>query len=558
MTDLNQPAGGRSAADTVRGASRHAPLSDHLLAIIQAQTEIAQAVREPLELMNLVVRHACALLHADGAAVGEVEGDHLKFIATSGRTVPLGIQVPIHSSISGECLRTRKVLVSNDTETDPRVDRASARAVNARSMAVAPLIDVQGALGVLNVTSRRTDAFGERETQTLQLISGLLGAALGNAHAFAEKTRAEAEARELAERLSAVLSAATANAIIGVDVDLKVRFFSVGAERMLGYHADEMIGRRPVMLHDPDELRRAVEEAGGSLSCAFLGNVQRGEAYTRDWTYIRKDGSRLSVTLTLTPMHNASGELTGYIGVATDITARKAVDRMKDEFISIVSHELRTPLTGIRASLGLLSSGLLGEVSARGQRMLEVAVANTDRLIRLVGDMLDLERMQSGEAAVHVRACDPDEVIRVAIDAMKPEADRAGIGLTLASGSSATVRADPDRLAQVLTNLLSNAIKFSDPGTSACIETRLVDDHRLQIGVRDQGRGIPSDQLERVFERFRQVDASDSREKGGTGLGLAICRMIVEQHGGHIWAERSVPTGTVVWFELPVVSQSPA
>jgi PAS domain S-box-containing protein len=534
----------------LHGASQEAALSDHLLAIIQAQTDIARASQDPLTLMTLVVDHARSLTGAEGAAVGVVDGDYLKFRATSGRSVALDVEVPIEGSLSGQCLRSGELLISDDVELDPRVDKTSARVVGARSMAVAPLFDGARPVGVLNITHPSPRAFGARAVQTLQLISGLLGAALGHAEAFANRTKVEMESRALADQLTAVLSAATEFAIIGVDLEGGITFFSLGAQRMLGYRPEEVIGQRPTMFHDPAEVRLAVELAGGSMPEAFIGRALHGEAYTRDWTYIRKDGSRLTVQLTLTPMSTTDGALLGFIGVASDITTRKAVERMKDEFISVVSHELRTPLTGIRASLGLLAGGVLGDVSAQAQRMLDLAVSNTDRLIRLVSDMLDIERMQSGEATLLIVECDLDDVVHDAVEQIKPVADRARIRIDAAGTPGITLRADRDRLVQVLTNLLSNAVKFSASGTTITLSTAIEHD-RIRIDVRDQGRGIPSDQLEGIFERFRQVDASDSRLKGGTGLGLAICRMIVEQHGGRIWAESTPAHGTTVSVELP-------
>jgi two-component system NtrC family sensor kinase len=162
-------------------ASQTEAFSDHLLAIIKAQTEIARAARDPLTLMNLVVQHARSLTGADGAAVGVVDGDHLKFNATSGLQVPHGIEVPIAGSLSGECLRSGRLLISDDTQLDARVDRNSTRVTNARSAAVAPLFDGDLPVGVLSVTSQRPRAFSGRAAQTLQLMSGLLGAALGHA-----------------------------------------------------------------------------------------------------------------------------------------------------------------------------------------------------------------------------------------------------------------------------------------------------------------------------------------------------------------------------------------
>jgi signal transduction histidine kinase len=182
--------------------------------------------------------------------------------------------------------------------------------------------------------------------------------------------------------------------------------------------------------------------------------------------------------------------------------------------------------------------------------MATIALDNTDRLLRLVNDMLDLERMRSGRVELECGACELDQLMHQAADVMRSMADGAGVRL-LVEPLRTVLWADADRLAQVLTNLLNNAIKFSEPGTHVHLSACELPNGAIRLRVRDQGRGIPADHLERIFGRFQQVDASDSRAKGGTGLGLAICRTIVEQHGGRIWAESRLGEGTTMLVELP-------
>lgn len=224
------------------------------------------------------------------------------------------------------------------------------------------------------------------------------------------------------------------------------------------------------------------------------------------------------------------------------LVQRSELDQIKDEFISTVSHELRTPLTSIRGALGLLSAGLLGTVDPKAQNLLRIAVTNTDRLIRLINDILDIERMESGRATLHVRRCSLRDLVQQAIETMTAMADAGGVKLQLivnAAPDGVALDADPDRILQVITNLLSNAIKFSPAETTVSIYLD-TDADWLTLRVSDHGRGIPTDKLESIFDRFQQVEASDSRQKGGTGLGLAICKTIVQQHNGSIWAESNV------------------
>lgn len=220
--------------------------------------------------------------------------------------------------------------------------------------------------------------------------------------------------------------------------------------------------------------------------------------------------------------------------------------KLKDNFVSVVSHELRTPLTSIRGSLGLLSSGVLGPLPEKGQRMFDVAVENTDRLVRLINDILDVQKMNSGHVELHKETCDSRVLIERAVNEMEGMAQDHGVTLKVA-GEHVLLSADPDRMLRVLTNLLSNAIKFSDRGTAVWVSAKRRGDEVL-FTVRDEGRGISVDQLDAIFGEFHQVDSSDTREKGGTGLGLAICKKIVEHHNGRIWAQSTPGEGSTFSF----------
>jgi signal transduction histidine kinase/CheY-like chemotaxis protein len=245
------------------------------------------------------------------------------------------------------------------------------------------------------------------------------------------------------------------------------------------------------------------------------------------------------------------------------LTERSQLDTLKDEFISTVSHELRTPLTSIRGALGLLSSGLIGDVDAKAQNLLRIAVTNTDRLIRLINDILDIERMQSGRAPLQIRRCSMRELCKQAIETMKPMADANTVQIELipvnggpnGSEEGLFFDGDSDRLLQVLTNLLSNAIKFSPTASTIRIHTEATSDSIL-LKVADEGRGIPADKLDNIFDRFQQVEPSDARQKGGTGLGLSICRSIIQQHSGSIWAQRNLGPGTTFYVMLPRVTRA--
>jgi signal transduction histidine kinase len=227
---------------------------------------------------------------------------------------------------------------------------------------------------------------------------------------------------------------------------------------------------------------------------------------------------------------------------------RRAIDRLKDEFISAVSHELRTPLASIKAAVLMIQDATEG-LDPAVQRAADIAVRNAERLGGLVDDILDLGSISSGRFSVEPRPCRLEDIVDESIALLADRAEAAGVVIAR-EGVSATIVVDPDRILQVVTNLLANAVKFSEPGSVVGITTARDGDH-VTIDVVDSGAGIPSDRLESVFEPFTQIDSSDTRAQGGVGLGLAICRSIVEMHGGTIRAERMPRAGTRLHVAIP-------
>lgn len=289
------------------------------------------------------------------------------------------------------------------------------------------------------------------------------------------------------------------------------------------------------------------ERIGASIRTATDGTAA-------DWTGLYRlrngDGVRWHEVLDRAYIvRDSGGRAVRMIGAMMDITERRAMERMKDEFISTVSHELRTPLTSIRGALGLLSSGRLGMLAEKGQRLLTIASENTDRLVRLINDILDIERIESGKVTLEKMSCNAGELVRKAVESVRSLADREEIAIEV-DATPATLMADPDRMIQTLTNLLGNAVKFSPAGSTITVTAR-AQGHNAVISVADRGRGIPANKLDRIFERFQQVDASDSRDKGGSGLGLAISRSIVRQHGGDISVESEIGRGSTFTITLP-------
>jgi signal transduction histidine kinase len=254
------------------------------------------------------------------------------------------------------------------------------------------------------------------------------------------------------------------------------------------------------------------------------------------------------VEITSSPILDGD-RVTGAVVVFRDVTQRRELDRMKNEFLSVVSHELRTPLTSIRGALGLLSGGAAGALPVPARRMTTIALESTERLTRLINDILDIERLEAGTLPLRVSSYPAGDLLSSAASELHELARSAGVHL-LVGPAEGCVLADRDRVIQTLANLVGNAVKFSPVGGEVVMDARRVGD-TVQLRVRDTGRGIPQDKLESVFDRFEQVDSSDARLAGGTGLGLAISRGIVESLGGRIWAESDLGAGTTMHVSLP-------
>lgn len=361
-----------------------------------------------------------------------------------------------------------------------------------------------------------------------------------------ERKRVEEALRQSESRFRSAFDDAAVGMAI---VDLNGFWVKVNSkvQAILGYSSEELLTTTFAALTYPEDLEMSLQNMHDLLA----GKIETVEVEKR---YFHKQGHIVWVLLSVSLVRDCAGQPLHFVAQLQDITERRAVEQMKSEFISVVSHELRTPLTAIHGSISLLVSGVLDRKPEKAQRMLQIAATDTERLVRLVNDILDLERLESSTVVLEREWCDAAGLIAQSIEAVQAIADKAGIRLTLQAGAL-QIWASPDRIIQTLTNLLSNAIKFSSPGSS--IELGVEQTYRdglecAQFFVRDHGRGIPADKLESIFGRFQQVDVSDSRRRGGTGLGLAISRSIVTQHSGHIWAESTLGEGSTFYFTIPI------
>jgi PAS domain S-box-containing protein len=473
--------------------------------------------------------------------------------------------------------------------------------------------------------------------------------------------------------------------IISTSPDGVIRTFNRAAERMLGYQAGEVIGKvTPEVIHDPHEVaaRAAVlsEELGEDIEPGFevfVAKARRGLVEETEWNYLAKDGRRIPVLLSVTALRDAQGSISGFLGIASDISARKqaeqdlgrfknvldntvdmifmfepeslrfvylnrgAVDsmgyareellqmtpydvkpllpepefrrliaplisgeraalafetlhrrkddsefpveillqlvrdpgtkglfvsvvrdvterkkmeRMKSEFVSTVSHELRTPLTSIRGSLGLVASGVAGPLPHKARQLIDIAYKNSGRLAHLVNDILDVEKIESGKMHYDMKPEDLMSIVDQALETIRGYGQELGIEFVLTEVlDGARVNVDAHRLLQVLANLLSNAAKFSPRGQKVEVAVRR-HGPMVRVSVTDHGAGVPPEFHDRIFERFSQADASDSRRLGGSGLGLHISKSIVDKFGGQIGFETTTGSGSTFFFDLPEIA----
>lgn len=368
------------------------------------------------------------------------------------------------------------------------------------------------------------------------------------------QNRALESQRELTSQLISHVPAAVAY----VDPDGVYRWNNLAHCQMLGMSAQE------ILHHHVSEIDHPLGEA--MMRNGAIARESRTLHQTDGQQIVTAAGFPAYWDLSFVPMFDEVGRYSGMLLLGTDVTHRvkmvhlqqdqlaylRQMDRHKDEFLSIVSHELRTPLSASYGALKLLQGGVFASKPERNQELIEIAIRNMERLIGLTNDILDVTRLEMGRLVIESRPLEVLSILRSAVEAMQLQAERAGVTLHC-QAPSLQVQADSQRMAQVLGNLLTNAVKFSPAGGHIWLEAE-PSGQSVRFSVRDEGRGIPPDKLELIFERFQQVDASDSREKGGTGLGLAICRSIVERHGGKIWAESTPGQGSTFYFTLPAAS----
>ncbi len=412
---------------------------------------------------------------------------------------------------------------------------------------------------MIAVEAEALDAYSQtaaRRTLRTELLVGVLFLALIVSIAGASfliwryiRTRRTmlADISATAARQTAIFDSAI-DGIVTLNPSGSIETVNAAAVRMFGYDAAELDRRDVSLLIDiaPDGDGEFLKRLGASQGALEGGLLRQMEAR-------RKDGETFPVDVALGAMTLPTG--VHVVAIVRDISERRRMEQLKDEFVSTVSHELRTPLTSIAGSLGLLAGGVAGPLPEKAARLIQIAQANSQRLVRLINDILDIEKIESGKLRLDLAALDLRDIARRSVDGVQGYAGELGVDLAVSDGPPVSVRGDADRLIQVVTNLLSNALKFSPRGGEVKVsvdpETRLA-----RLSVVDEGPGIPDSFRARIFSKFAQADGSDTRAKGGTGLGLAIAREIAERHGGRLWFESAEGQGATFHLDLPLADET--
>ncbi len=453
---------------------------------------------------------------------------------------PTGLELHKLDNFFGSVVLTGETILTNEPAKDPRSTGLPKGPPKLDAFLGIPFFHGSETIGMLAIANRT----GGYDQAIADFLRPLIGASANILGAY----RTERTLKDREKRMSAVLETVV-DGIVTINNNGTIETFNPAAMRIFGYKAEETVGHNVKMLM-PEPYHT---EHDGYLQNFHEGGEAKVIGIGREVIGQRKDGSTFPMELAVSEMEVGGVQM--FTGIVRDITDRKQAETMKTEFISTVSHELRTPLTSIKGSLGLIKSGAIGELPDKLKSMLEIAYNNSDRLVRLINDILDIEKIAAGKMDFQMVPMELGSLLEQAIDANKGYGGEHGVSFVLSSDlPEAKVDGDHDRLMQVLANLMSNAAKFSPKGDTVTISLSR-HDTGYRVAVADCGPGIQENFRDKIFGRFHQADSSDTRSKGGTGLGLNITKAIVEQHGGTIGFETEVGKGTTFFFDLPELQE---
>ena len=347
------------------------------------------------------------------------------------------------------------------------------------------------------------------------------------------------------------------DALITTDLENRIMGWNKAAEKLFGWTASEASGKIFSSLLVPDN---SIADRDKSDQNALNSMISTKMETVR----LRKDGTKIDVSLTISPILNEDKKIIGLVDIIRDITEHKhaekrlkeanielrRADEIKTQFLSVISHELRTPITPMNAQLQMMLAGYFGELTDKQKNSLEMIQRNTERLDRLISEVLDISKLEAGVMQFNLVPANLNEILENAVETMKVQALNKNLKLTFKEDKVPEVMIDKDRITQVIMNLLNNAVKFTDSGGGIEVELSSDIDHAM-VKVKDNGIGIRKEDLDRLFKPFEQLDSSYGRKYGGSGLGLAICKRIITYHGGKIWTESEFGKGSSFQFIIP-------
>ena len=496
----------------------------------------------PEERFDRITRLAQRVFDVPIALVSLVDTNRQWFKSCQGLDVS---ETPRSISFCGHAILLDAPLVIPDALKDPRFadNPLVTSPPDIRFYAGQPLKAADGSrIGTLCIIDRKPHQLTPSDLDTLRDLAIMVEDELN----IVDFNTAATIVRNNEIRLHTILDN-IADAIITIDSEGKVESINQAGQNIFGYSDTELVGKNlnilmPEPYHSEHDayLKRYLYTGVAHV----IGNVREAEGK-------RKDGTHFPIEIAVSEMWIESRRL--FTGIVRDITERKKIERLKSEFVSMVSHELRTPLTSILGSLGLVAGGVTGALSEQSKNMVDIAYKNSERLLNLINDILDIDKIESGKMRFDLQKVEIMPVIQQALESNAGYGEQYKVKFLITDSlAQASVEIDVDRFIQVMANLMSNAAKFSPAGANVEISVTR-HDHHLRVSVRDYGTGIPDSFKEKVFQKFFQADSSDARQKGGTGLGLSITKAMIEKMAGEIAFENQNGGGTRFYFDLPEV-----
>ena len=493
------------------------------------------------ERFDRITRIAQRLFNVPITLISLIDSERQWFKSRQGIDV---VETPREISFCGHAILADDIFEIPDARADPRfVDNPLVTGPpDLRFYAGAPLAAPDGhRVGTLCLIDRNPRRLSVDEHGLLRDLSELVKAEFGRGRL----QEAVDALRSHEARMRAIFNTAT-DGIVTIAENGIIESFNPAATGIFGYIPEEVMGSNVSRLMPEPHCSRH----DGYIQRFLTTREPHVIGRRLELTGRHKSGATFPMELSVS--ETMVGGRRFFTGIIRDISARKEAERIKKEFISTISHELRTPLTSIRGSLGLIAGGAAGTLPPQATTLVEVAHRNSERLVRLINDILDIDKIESGKMKFDLQTQPLHPLVQQAIEANRSYAREFGVEIALVGNETdMSVCVDADRLNQAITNLLSNAAKFSPSGTTVEV-TIDRSDGMLRLAVADHGPGVPEQFRERIFEKFSQADASDTRQKGGTGLGLAITKSLIEAMNGRIGYD-SGSNGATFWFELPAM-----